>query len=40
MEAADFALVESWTEQWKDLVDFEVVPVETSAEYWSKTKGL
>lgn len=38
MEAADTALVEQWTVQWEDLVDFEVIPVETSAEYWSRTE--
>lgn len=36
MEAADSTLIEKWTSQWKDLVDFEVFPVQTSAEYWSK----
>jgi hypothetical protein len=37
MEAADLALIEKWMNAWKDLVDFEVVTVQTSAEYWSKT---
>ena len=32
MECGDRALLEAWMEQWKDLVDFEVVPVVTSAE--------
>ena len=31
MEAADAALVTEWTANWEDLVDFEVVPVTTSA---------
>lgn len=32
METDDPALFEQWTDNWKDLVDFEVVPVITSAE--------
>jgi hypothetical protein len=32
MEAGDRALLEAWMERWRDLVDFEVIPVVTSAE--------
>jgi len=32
MEADDPALLETWMERWRDLVDFEVVPVRTSAD--------
>ena len=32
MECDDRALLESWMAQWRDLVDFEVIPVMTSAE--------
>ena len=32
MEAPDRALLDQWLAQWIDLVDFEVVPVITSAE--------
>ena len=32
MEAADEAQLGEWTRHWVDLVDFEVVPVRTSAE--------
>ena len=32
MEAPDRALLDQWLAQWADLVDFEVVPVITSAE--------
>lgn len=32
MESADRALLDRWIDAWKDLVDFEVVPVMTSAE--------
>lgn len=32
MECDDPALLRQWMERWKDLVDFEVIPVVTSAE--------
>ncbi len=32
MECDDAALFERWISRWQDLVDFEVVPVVTSAE--------
>ena len=32
MECDDAALLTQWTDRWKDIVDFEVVPVMTSAE--------
>ena len=32
MEADDEALFRQWTANWDDLVDFEIVPVRTSAE--------
>ena len=32
MEADDRALLEAWMERWRDLVDFEVVPVQPSAD--------
>ena len=32
MEADDEALFKQWTVNWDDLVDFEIVPVRTSAE--------
>lgn len=32
METADRALLEQWMAQWADLVEFEVIPVITSAE--------
>ena len=35
MEAPDRAALEPWIAAWADLVDFEVVPVETSAEFWA-----
>jgi Protein of unknown function (DUF3303) len=32
METEDEALLAQWTANWDDLVDFEIVPVRTSAE--------
>lgn len=32
METATPELISEWTERWSDLVDFEVVPIMTSAE--------
>jgi Protein of unknown function (DUF3303) len=36
MEAPDAAALRVWSERWEDLVDFEVVPVVTSEEFWSR----
>jgi hypothetical protein len=32
METDDFGLFARWTEHWNDLIDFEIVPIITSAE--------
>jgi hypothetical protein len=32
MECEDRRLLQEWMDQWKDLVDFEIIPVVTSAE--------
>jgi hypothetical protein len=32
MQTEDFALFDKWIANWRDLVDFEIVPVHTSAE--------
>jgi precorrin-3B methylase len=39
MECADRALLEAWMARWDDLVDFEVVPVVTSAEAAAAVAG-
>ena len=36
MEAPDEEALSPWLHSWQDLVDFEIVPVLTSAEFWSK----
>lgn len=32
MRTEDAVLFSTWTDAWKDLVDFEIIPVRTSAE--------
>jgi hypothetical protein len=36
MEAKDLRSLHAWTSCWDDLVDFEIVAVLTSQEYWAK----
>ena len=36
MEAADAELLSPWLACWNDVMDFEIVPVQTSAEFWAK----
>ena len=36
MEAPDAESLNAWTSRWHDLVDFEIVPVLTSADFWAK----
>ena len=35
MEASSPELLNAWFSRWNDLVEFEVVPVLTSAEFWA-----
>ena len=39
MECADRALLDEWIARWSDLVEFEVVPVVTSAEAAARFAG-
>jgi hypothetical protein len=32
MQTEDFALFDQWIANWRDLIDFQIVPVRTSAE--------
>ena len=32
MQTEDFALFDQWIDNWRDLMDFEIVPVRTSVE--------
>ena len=36
MEAKNLEALDAWTARWSDLVDFEIVPVVGSQEYWAK----
>ena len=36
MEALTPELLQTWVSRWSDLVDFEIIPVQTSEEYWAK----
>src|SRR5919106_3503858 len=36
MDAPDRATLDSWIARWSDLVEFEVVPVVTSSEFWEQ----
>ena len=38
MEAPDPESLEPWVSRWNDLIDFEIVPVLTSADYWAKAQ--
>ncbi len=38
MEASDKESLASWVDNWKDLVDFEIVAVLTSSEFWSRDR--
>ncbi len=39
MRTEDAALFDRWTEHWSDLMEFEIVPVRTSAEAVEMMKG-
>jgi uncharacterized protein DUF3303 len=38
MEAPNPELLDDWVRRWSDLIDFEIVPVMTSGDFWSKHK--
>jgi hypothetical protein len=39
MEAPHVESLASWISHWDDLVDFEIVPVLTSADFWSRAQS-
>ena len=39
METGERALLEVWMDHWRDLVDFKVVAVEASADYWRRVEA-
>jgi hypothetical protein len=40
MECADRQLLDQWMAQWRDLIEFEVIPVLSSGEVQAKLVGL
>ena len=38
MEAVDRQALTPWLECWNDIVDFEVIPVLTSQEFWARAE--
>ncbi len=38
MEAPRLELLNTWVSRWDDLIDFEIVPVLASADFWAKTQ--
>jgi hypothetical protein len=39
MSATDRATLDVWIARWSDLVDFEVVPVVTSRDFWAERQA-
>jgi hypothetical protein len=39
MEADRVEMLDDWVSRWNDLVEFEIVPVVTCAEFWSKRQS-
>ncbi|MFZ0964816.1 MAG: DUF3303 family protein [Terriglobia bacterium] len=39
MEAANPEMLQVWASHWDDLVDFELVPVLPSADFWARAGG-
>lgn len=39
MEAASVGRLNAWTSSWDDLIDFEIIPVLPSQEYWARFQG-
>ena len=37
MEAPNMESLNSWVSRWEDLIDFEIVPVLTSADFWARS---
>ena len=38
MDAPQLESLDPWVKRWDDLIDFEIVPVLTSADFWAKTQ--
>ncbi len=40
MEATRSELLYGWVSRWNDLIDFEIVPIQTSSDFWSQLEPL
>ena len=38
METPHLELLNTWVSRWNDVIDFEIVPVLTSADFWASTQ--
>lgn len=38
MEAPHQELLNTWVSRWDDLIDFEIIPVQTSSDFWAETQ--
>ena len=38
METPHPELLRTWVSRWDDLIDFEIIPVLTSSDFWAKTQ--
>jgi len=38
METARPELLDAWVRRWDDLIEFEIIPVLTSADFWAKAQ--
>jgi hypothetical protein len=38
MEAPDAESLRAWVVRWEDLIDFEIVPVMTSSDFWAQAR--
>jgi hypothetical protein len=36
MEAQDHDVLQVWASRWADLIDFKIIPILSSQEYWTK----
>lgn len=39
MDAPSAESLSVWTERWKDVMEFEIIPVETSSEFWAERRS-
>jgi len=39
VEAPQLESLRPWVQRWNDLIDFEIIPVLTSADFWAKTRS-